>query len=158
MCCSDSIKGTSQRTKIFPQSNQCFNMGGQFTQIHLNVSLVSSEDVRLPRYCVEQRRVDPVFGKSRAQLAQGPWGVLVHRGLAEDPVPVTWRQTQSQAVSRRQAERTRSIKASKQLPPSVGFQLDVKLPLKKTNFPSFLSYAALMFEGRPFQKWLMGMG
>lgn len=54
-------------------------------------SLVSSEEVRLPRYCVEERSIDLVFGKACAQLAQGLWGIPVHGGLTEDPVPVTCR-------------------------------------------------------------------
>lgn len=32
------------------------------------------------------------------------------------------------------------------------------LPLKKTNFPSSLSKAALMWVGNPLQKWPIGMG
>lgn len=53
-------------------------------------SLVSSEEVRLSCYRVEERGVDLVFGKTRAQFTERLRGILLHGGLTEDPEPVTW--------------------------------------------------------------------
>lgn len=54
-------------------------------------SLIASEEVSVSCYCVEKSSVDLVFGEAGAQVLQALWGILIHAGLAENPVSVTWR-------------------------------------------------------------------
>lgn len=52
-------------------------------------SLIASEEVSVSCYCVEKSSVDLVFGETAAQVLQALWGILIHAGLAENPVSVT---------------------------------------------------------------------
>lgn len=54
-------------------------------------SLSASEEVRLSCRCVEKSSVELVFRQTSTQVFQALGGVLVHGGLTENPVPVTWR-------------------------------------------------------------------
>ena len=54
-------------------------------------SLSASEEVCLSRRCVEKSGIKLVTGETVTKVFQAFGGILVHGGLTENPVPVTWR-------------------------------------------------------------------
>lgn len=100
--------------------------------------LIASEEVSVSCYCVEERSVDLVFGKASAQVLQALWGILLHFGLTENPVPVTWRGWWGWKERKRKNKRVRSENSVNTATPVANLIFN-HLPLKKTNFPSSLS-------------------
>lgn len=64
-------------------------------------SLCASEEVRLSGRRVEESSVDLVFGETSAQVFQALGGVLLHAGLTEHPVSVSFTGTEEQGMKRR---------------------------------------------------------
>lgn len=54
-------------------------------------SLIASKEVSVSCYGVEENSINLVFWQASAQFPQALWRILLHFGLTENPVPVTWR-------------------------------------------------------------------